>query len=726
MLRTYHQSLERSAINISRCSWLCEVAVAISTALLSALLGALLLGYPETPISVPAKYSGDALFYGILFKGTLENGWYFDNPNIGAPFGLTMGPFPMVDASHFLMIRALGLFNDDYGSVFTWFILASFATAALSAYVVLRKIGIPILIACCGSILFSLQAYHFLRSGGHVFLASYFSIPIYVWFALRLYERPSFGSGWKTVLGLSGLLLLAVGSGVYYAFFGCVLIGFAAVSSSVDQARWRPMLTGLVLLGCIAAGVLVNLAPHIIYMRNHSADATISSRLPEESETYGLKPIQLVLPSPTHRQPAIHAWVTSYNSRAPLTNENATSSLGLLGTIGFLASITVFMLFRTRRFLPLVTRLGGFNIVLVAYATIGGIGSLVAWTITPQLRALNRLSIVIAFISLAALCVLLKRLFVHLGGNGKHLVFTTLAVCSIAMFGWWDQTPNWIPTLARVSQVAFDRDAQSGNELMRILGPGSRVYQMPYVAFPEAPANYQEGLYGLSRWYLHTHGIQWSYPAMKGSEADLWIRQIETLPLPKRLGTLSASGFNAVMVDRVAYADNAKAVEEKLAEIVGPADFVCADNSCALYRLSRGNVPATSPLILATLGNGWSVWETDSTGNSFVWSLDNRPSRIYLMNPLPTPTSSRIQLSVTPRDESEIQASLDGKTVTDWTLKKGEAGNMDLTVSLTPGISTLELKSSISARAASPTDPRIIGFELRNLTIQVIDPKNQP
>lgn len=54
-------------------------------------------------LSVPLDYNADGLFSTIMVKGLIENGWYFNNKYLGAPFGLEMYDFPMADNFHFLL-----------------------------------------------------------------------------------------------------------------------------------------------------------------------------------------------------------------------------------------------------------------------------------------------------------------------------------------------------------------------------------------------------------------------------------------------------------------------------------------------------------------------------------------------------------------------------------------------------------------------------------------------
>lgn len=158
-------------MRLSRNSLLVDLPLAALLGLASLLYAAWVFHYDQVSTRIPTAYSGDGLYYAALIKGVIENGWYLHNPLLGAPFGLDMGPFPMSDNMHFAMLWLIGQFAGDFASTMSWFYLASFATAAFSAFLAMRWIGMHRLFAASGAVLFSLQHFHFAR-GGHLFLAS--------------------------------------------------------------------------------------------------------------------------------------------------------------------------------------------------------------------------------------------------------------------------------------------------------------------------------------------------------------------------------------------------------------------------------------------------------------------------------------------------------------------------------------------------------------------------
>lgn len=291
---------------------LTESIIAVAVAALCTFIAMQTLGYSDVSLSIPTTYGGDGTFYGMMIKGVMDSGWYMENPWLGAPFGLEMGAFPMVDDTHFAMIKLIGSVTGDFGLTLSLFAFASYATAAISAYVVMRLLGLTRMYSGAGAFLFSMQSYHFLR-GGHLFLASYFSVPIFVGIAIALYRQPAERlPGWGILTGIAALLFIASGTGIYYTFFGSLLIGFAAFAASIEQRHWRPILLGTTAGAIVLLSVFANLAPHFTSIAQHLDDHAITDRTPSDSEIYGLRLIQMALPSAGHRRFELRKMADNY------------------------------------------------------------------------------------------------------------------------------------------------------------------------------------------------------------------------------------------------------------------------------------------------------------------------------------------------------------------------------------------------------------------------------
>src|ERR1700732_4603441 len=103
-----------------------------------------------------------------------------------------------------------------------------------------------------------------------------------------------------------------------------------------------------------------------------------------ESEHYGLKIIQLLMPVQHHQLPWLRDFATEYNTFAPLVTENQQASLGLIGSFGLLALLGRALL--QYRSAQRGSTLDGLTLLVVAavlLGTIGGLGASLAYFFSP-------------------------------------------------------------------------------------------------------------------------------------------------------------------------------------------------------------------------------------------------------------------------------------------------------------------------------------------------------
>ncbi len=142
---------------------------------------------PHVPIFDPR---GDASYYMATIKDVVEHGWFWHNPDLGAPFGQANYDFPAPfgDLVHYLIVLPLGLVLGDHVLVFNAFFLLCFPLIAVVAYAVMRDLGADRPAALVCGVLFAFLPYHALRNQSHLFLTSYYAIPLAVWLAVTLAE----------------------------------------------------------------------------------------------------------------------------------------------------------------------------------------------------------------------------------------------------------------------------------------------------------------------------------------------------------------------------------------------------------------------------------------------------------------------------------------------------------------------------------------------------------
>ena len=179
---------------------------------------------------------------------------------------------------------------------------------------------------------------------------------------------------------------------------------------------------------------------------------------------------------------------------------------------------------------------------------------------TPDVRAWNRISVVIAFLSLLAAALLLDSLVTALAGRRRGAHVGGVLLAGVLVFGVYDQTSDaYIPAYAATARQ-WHSDSVFVAAIEARLPLGASVFQLPYVPFPEGypqtpvggPLATYATKYELLRGYLHSSTLRWSYGAMKGRSAD-WAAQLAGQPLSLVTAAAAAGGFDGVWVDPAAF-----------------------------------------------------------------------------------------------------------------------------------------------------------------------------
>ena len=92
-----------------------RAATWVAPPLLAILCAWLTIGGTHWNLRVPFVYSGDALFYLAQSKSTLDHGWWWFNPSIGAPLGVHALAFAQNTNVDQAIVRIVGVFTREVG-----------------------------------------------------------------------------------------------------------------------------------------------------------------------------------------------------------------------------------------------------------------------------------------------------------------------------------------------------------------------------------------------------------------------------------------------------------------------------------------------------------------------------------------------------------------------------------------------------------------------------------
>lgn len=590
-----------------------------AAAALSTVAAFFLLQLSHADLRVPFDYGGDALQYQLIIKTVLEHGWWWSNPSVGAPGALDFRDFPVAahDTLHLLVIKLLSLFGGDWALLTNVYFLLGFPLITCSAMMVFRHFRVAYGPALVASVLYSFLPSRLLKGEGHLFLDVFYEVPLSILVLLWVCseEPPLVGhgvaegrEGWRwpglSVRSRRSIAALAVcaltaSTSLYYSFFTICLLVVGGGWASLERRSVRNAVAGVALAGAIVVALGLQGLPTIVYHLRHGPNPAVAQRNSGEAEVYGMKIVQLLLPVDGHRLAAMRELKRQYNAYAPIIGENGTTSLGVVGGVGFLVLLGVVFLGRRpdRPDHELLRRLAALNLIAVLLGTVGGFGALIALLVSPQIRTYSRINVFIGFFALFAVALVLDRLARRRPRLGAHALAVVLGV------GLLDQaTPAAVRPYARMKRV-FASDAEFVRRIEARVAPGSAVFELPYVPFPESAYVHHVSSYDLVRPYLHSSALRWSFPTMRGRAGDDFARRTAELEPGRMLPNLASLGFGGVLVDRDGFEDGGVALEAAFREVLGAKPLLDDGARFAFFDLTdfRRGRTVTSPAEIEAL-----------------------------------------------------------------------------------------------------------------------------
>lgn len=515
------------------------------------------------------SFTGDHPLGASLIKSIDESGLkglYFC-ARLGAPGISEFIDTPFFDLNLTAQIWLLSRFTHSYALIYYLVFFFTFPTSACAMYLLSGKFTKRIPLRSVTGLIYALAPYHFYRGMAHITLSNYFVVPMGIWLALLIAEEPFRGlaperfrsSKLKIALMYAAAFLLGI-SNIYYAFFSLFCMILALVFRWIGTGKFKSVPQTALLPAGLLAGVLVSLLPKMIYSARHGANLTAGIRQGFESEIYALKIIQLLLPPSFTRSLFLSTFYDRYVLDAQNLNENRFASLGAAAAAGFLflAFRAVFKLASDGRSRNAVTakRLDFFSLTVVAlllYCMAGGFGTIVSYFVTPEIRCLNRASIVISCICLCAFVIAADRLLSirkELPDLKKAGVW--LAAAGIPLFSLYADTYREPAGTYTKPQEADAVYTAFFAQLEAKMDAGDMIYEMPYMPFPESGSLNRLEPYQLCVPYLYTETLRWSHAAMQGRAEPL--KDLTDLPAGDALvQQLRERGFAGVYIDTGGY-----------------------------------------------------------------------------------------------------------------------------------------------------------------------------
>ncbi len=696
-------------------------------------------------LSVPFCYSGDGIFTQAQIKGIVDNGWFLNNRFWGAPFGANMYDYPSSDGLILLWVKLLSIFTQQVGFMLNFSYILTFILTTIVSLYVFRKFGISRTVAVGLSLLYSFLPYHFFRGEGHFFLSFYFQVPLLVMIVLWVINGEFALPSGKLIrirelfqqkkFVLSVFICLASSSmGIYYVFFACFFLLVAGFVAIIKDKKIFYIVTSLILVVILGSGVLLNVAPNLVFVHNHGINIEVGRRSPVESEIYGLKIVQMLLPVSGHRIGIFAKDKALYDAQAPLVNENTSATLGVIGSIGFVILIGVVMFgnfVASGREILLLRQLAVFNLAGLLLATIGGFGTLFALIISPEIRGYNRIIVFIAFLSLFIVGILVDKLINLASQYGRLRWVRFILPVIILLLGIYDQTTvHYIPDYIGIKS-SYNNDARFVSQIENSVPKDSMIFQLPYVPFPENQPVNNMADYDLFRGYLHSQDLRWSYGTMKGRAGDEWYKMVSEQPLDEMLKTISLSEFKGIYIDRYGYKDQANQLIADISQQLNEQPVYSSNQRLVFFNLMKynnsvklGYTPqqyedaqesALHPLLISWQG-GFSGLEGTSQDN---WRWCSSTGQLELNNSSNKSKKVEIQMSLATGYPEKSHLIISGTDFVDKLAVNNQSIKYTKIISIPSGKYIINL-SCDARRVDAPQDPRFLVFRIENFNYKTL------
>jgi hypothetical protein len=543
------------------------VCWALATGLTAVVTAVLCLGVTPSTLRQRWTTGGDDQILHYMVTTTAAKGSpYLPNHLLGFPRSQDLFFAPIFDVASAIEMDVLAVFFQNGIVLYNVYLVLGFLLTGIAGFLALRVYDVGRPVSAAFGLVFALAPYHFQRIGvGHGFVSSYWSIA-FISMALALVagiDGPlqrfiARGASTRAVVRRGALVSVAValpitlGLNYYFVFAILVLAGVLGVRVLVGVVAGN-RLSGL-MWPCATLGTLVALAGAQLAVLSldfgDRYENYFAARQLLETELYGGKLSTLLLPWSGSHLPALGDLARRYLAESYLLPASEPPGTPVLAAVG-MALATMFLVARgLGGRLPSWLedrRLGALAAGLVwslLFFLSGGLSALFAITVSGDIRAWSRLSILMILLALTFLAVLVDRL------AGRRAVLAVALVIVLALAGV-DQLWGVRSTVA-LSPTEDRPLRQLVARVDRLEADGCGVVELPLKSFPESPKILDLNDYDLALPYLYSGtSIRWSYGAVRGTrDGDYWNKVTD----PQQFASaVTSSGACGVLVDTAGY-----------------------------------------------------------------------------------------------------------------------------------------------------------------------------
>jgi phosphoglycerol transferase len=545
------------------------------------------------------QMSGDGVISYVI-AGHFETSNALMMQEIAFPDGLSIFAWPPNDFVLFVLTVGLTKLSGSGIIATNAIFFLGFGLSLASGYWVIARLSQNRFLAVFVALNYAFLPEHWKRQS-HLALSLYWLLPFMVYVVIRLVQgqflvpmascrksESSLVNSSAKKLGIYLLVALVFATnGVYFGFFLVLLLLSALSYHHLSEGRLRSW-NNL----HIFSSVFILVFAAVTFMsgwlsQRAGTNLKIFQRNPLESVLYGGQLRTLAMPWGGTELPfAARPTITIASLLAPNENEFWQSTLG---AIAFWLVIALIAILSTRgseklRLQPEIVFLVFSSFVLMLFFFSGGLGYYFA-LIEPQIRAWNRLSLLLSFTTLAVLALCVKRLSERVRGLSKA-VRISLSVLLVLVSIWFVRR-DLLPANLRLDLSGYraltTELTQFGSSLDHALPENCAVFQLPAALYPEVPPVNQLAVYELFLPSLFTGNVRYSYGQMKPDE--WWL--LKPLPSPRtstELRSLRELGYCGVLIDTLGLEE---ADLESTQESYSSQGLLRLDSSSGRWRLFK-------------------------------------------------------------------------------------------------------------------------------------------
>ena len=498
---------------------------------------------------------------------------------------------------------------------------------------------------------------------------------------------------------------------VYYAFLFWQFLGFAIIAQVLrrNTSKLKSVLSITVIsITCTVAMAI----PHELYRILHGPNTSVVQRTLVGLELYGLKLPELFLP-PAHRWKAFAEFAqANYYEPAMIRGEMGSPYLGLVGVVGlvWLAGLGVArMLKGNGRAIPVMFWQ---SLWIIVFSLIGGVNLLLGAAGLQLFRATNRYSILLLCLALLFLAKMLGRICPP--------AYRSAAALGLLLVGLWDVLPPFVDNQGlQAAEKIVTEDRNFVQRLEQKVPPGTMVFQLPVMDFPEVPPRLGVLDYSQFRPYLHSGNLRFSYGSNKGRALESWQRDMEILPAKVMSEKLESFGFGVILINRAGFSDSAESLlrdldssGRKVIEQDGHGEFV----AIGLRRSDQPVLPEIPPFP----GPGFYGWEGDWQKSARAWSKGNATLILTNLGTKPIEKQYTLSLNSLSKRRVTVFAPKENKTIE---LNPGQPVTVALLpLRLAPGETHIQFETDTPAMSPGPAEQRKVAFSVALVSERPKDP----